>query len=62
MNTSAKLLIPIAAVTMKQGNATVEVWRNQRVDVVPITTGATTLTQVEVISGITAGEQIVVPN
>ena len=52
------LSIPLSAVGEHNGQSVVMRVQHQRTDIVPITTGATSLDEVEVLSGLTEGERI----
>ena len=55
------LLVPNRAVTQQGSNTVVQVINNGVIQTVTITTGVSDLSNTEVTSGLTEGEQVVVP-
>ena len=53
------LLVPTSAVTSSNGQSTVRILQNGQEVAVPVTTGLTTDTETEIVSGLTDGETIV---
>jgi len=53
------LLVPTSAVTTSNGESTVRVLKNGQVSIVPVTTGLSSSTQVEIDSGLNEGDTVV---
>ena len=53
------LLVPLNAVQSQNGQTTVRVMRNGRVEEIPVETGLSSDTQTEIISGISEGDEII---
>lgn len=53
------LLIPATAVQIQNGTSTVQVMRNRKITTVEVTTGLTSDTQTEIVSGLNEGDEVV---
>jgi multidrug efflux pump subunit AcrA (membrane-fusion protein) len=64
LNDDARMMIPVAAILEKNGGAFVKAYdkKSGKLKEVAINTGKTTPNSVAVLSGLTAGDQIVVPD